>query len=199
MDISEKVAAYYEEEHSFKENIAILRELVLKTELEETYKWNFPTYTLNNKNVLSICKFKNHFGIWFFNGVFLTDPKNILEKPLEGKTKGMRRIKYTSNEKINTTTIQSYIFEAIENERKGLKMVPIKNTPETLIIPKLLQEAFEEHPQIKLAFNTITPYKQREYCNHINNAKQEKTKYARLEKIIPLIKQGIGLNDSYRK
>jgi len=80
MDKSEKVEAYFAEEHQYKKAIGNLRDLVLKTELQETFKWMFPTYTLANKNVLALCKFKGHFGIWFFNGVFLSDPKNILEK-----------------------------------------------------------------------------------------------------------------------
>ena len=101
MEKSEKVAKYYEEDHQFKNAISELRDLVLKSELEETFKWSFPTYTINNKNVLSICKFKNHFGIWFFNGVFLKDEKGILENAQEGKTKAMRHWKFSSIEEID--------------------------------------------------------------------------------------------------
>ena len=80
MDKSEKVEAYYDENHVFKEAISVLRDLVLKTSLEETFKWMYPTYTLKGKNVLAICKFKEHFGIWFFNGVFLSDKNKRITK-----------------------------------------------------------------------------------------------------------------------
>ena len=94
MDRSEKLETYYEKEHPFKKGIAFLRELALKTKAKEDFKWSIPVYTLNGKNVFGICKFNNHFGVWFFNGVFLKDPKKVLENAQEGKTKGMRHWKF---------------------------------------------------------------------------------------------------------
>ena len=79
MEKSEKLESYYEKEHPFREGIGFLREIALKTEAQEDFKWSIPVYTLNGKNVFGICKFKGHFGIWFFNGVFLTDSKKVLE------------------------------------------------------------------------------------------------------------------------
>ncbi|OWW25189.1 hypothetical protein B4Q04_11680 [Zobellia sp. OII3] len=89
MDIAEKSRSLLHRSTSFKNGVALLCQLVLKTDLEETYKWNFPTYTLDKKNVLAICKFKHHFGIWFFNGVFLNDPENLLETAQKGKPLAM--------------------------------------------------------------------------------------------------------------
>ena len=75
MDKTEKLEAYYEKGHPFKDGIALLRHVALKTEAKEDFKWRIPVYTWSNKNVFGICRFKSHFGVWFFNGVFLKDQK----------------------------------------------------------------------------------------------------------------------------
>ncbi|NJB72473.1 uncharacterized protein YdeI (YjbR/CyaY-like superfamily) [Saonia flava] len=198
MDKSEKVASYFDEEHRFKDSIAVLRNLVLKTGLDETYKWNFPTYTLNNKNVLSICKFKNHFGVWFFNGVFLKDEKKVLQNAQEGKTQGMRHWKFTSIDDINEMIVLAYMQEAVENQKKGLTITPKKTTKKSFVIPPMLLENINSDTKFKSAFDGLSPSKQKEYCEYITEAKQEKTKIARLHKIVPMIKEGIGLHDKYR-
>ena len=114
MEKGNKVEAYFIEDHLFKKEITILRNLALKCDLEETFKWSFPTYTLKGKNVLSICKFKRHFGIWFFNGVFLKDKNKVLENAQEGKTKAMRHWKFKTKNDIDKSLILSYIKEAID-------------------------------------------------------------------------------------
>ncbi len=198
MDKSEKVASYYEEQHRFKESIGVLRQLALEANLDETYKWNFPTYTLNSKNVLSICKFKNHFGLWFFNGVFLKDTKKVLKNPQEGKTQGMRHWKFNPIEDIDKISVLSYIQEAVENQKKGLTIIAKRSEKKNLVIPSLLTEALNNETELKKDFENLTPYKQREYCEYIISAKQEKTKVSRLQKILPMIKNGAGLNGRYR-
>lgn len=198
MNKTKNIAAYYEEQHHYKESISILRQLTLETNLVETYKWNFPTYTLNNKNVLSICKFKNHFGIWFFNGVFLKDQKNVLENALQGKTHSMRHWKFNTIGDIDKVTVLSYIIEAIENQKKGLAIAPKKSAKKDIEIPPLLMEALKGETTLKKSFEGLTPYKQREYCEHISAAKQEKTKVSRMQKMLPMIKNGLGLHDKYR-
>ncbi|MBQ4914377.1 YdeI/OmpD-associated family protein [Maribacter sp. MMG018] len=199
MEKSEKIEAYYNEEHRYKKAISLLRDRVLKTDLEETFKWSFPTYTLNNKNVLAICKFKNHFGIWFFNGVFLKDPHKVLENAQKGKTKAMRHWKFNGIDEIDKTVLDTYINEAIENQRKGIELTPLKKERTSRPkIPSLLSNAFIDNPDTKQAFNSLTPYKQKEYIEYITSAKQEKTKTSRLAKILPMIIEGRGLNDKYR-
>ncbi|MEO0525827.1 MAG: DUF1801 domain-containing protein [Bacteroidota bacterium] len=196
MDAKEKVEAYYSKEGPFKEGIALLRNLAVTTELEETYKWNFPVYTINKKNVLGICCFKNHFGVWFFNGAFLKDVNKVLENAQEGKTKAMRHWKFTSMDDIDSKKVLAYIREAIINQKKGIEHEPQRK--EKVKIPMLLKIALEEKPGLKIDFEALSPYKQKEYYEYISEAKQEKTKLSRLEKIVPMIKQGIGLNDKYR-
>ena len=192
-----KADAYFEKDGPFKEEIGILRELVLGTELEETVKWGAPVYTIQNKNVLGIMAFKNHYGLWFFNGVYLTDPENLLENAQDGKTKAMRHWKFRSNDKLDNKLILEYIQEAIENQKRGLELKPERN--KETAIPKLLLNVLETNEQLRQGFQGLTPYKQREYCEYIDTAKQEKTKISRLEKILPMIEKGVGINDKYRK
>lgn len=120
MEKFEKVAAYYEKEHPFKEAIGMLRRVVKETKLVETYKWSFPTYTLNNKNILAICRFNNHFSLWFFNGVLLKDEHQVLENAQEGKTKAMRHWKFSTQKEIDASKVLSYLNEAIQLQEKGI-------------------------------------------------------------------------------
>ena len=196
MDKLEKLETYYEKEHPFKKGIGMLRKIALKTEAKEDFKWSIPVYTLNGKNVFGICKFKNHFGVWFFNGVFLKDPKNVLENAQEGKTKGMRHWKFQSLEAVDEQIVLSYMKEALDNQRKGME-VKAEKTKE-VVIPELLLSEFKKDTTLRKAFNALSPYKQKEFSEHISEAKQEKTKLRRLEKIIPMIIEGVGLNDGYR-
>ncbi len=198
MENSEKLEAYFEQEHSFKEGISILRDLALKTKVEETLKWGSPVYTIEGKNVFWIARFKNHFGLGFFNGMFLKDPKKVLVNVQKGKTQAMRHWRFKSIGEIDAPTIVAYINEAVENQKKGMRLIPGKKKKSALIIPKLLRETLDSNPKTKKAFSILSPYKQRDFAEYISSAKQEKTKLARLEKIIPMINQGIGLNDKYR-
>ena len=197
MDPQEKIEAYYAKEQPFKDGIGLLRELALKTEFIETYKWGIPVYTIDNKNVLGILAFKHHFGIWFYNGVFLKDPKKVLENAQEGKTKAMRHWKFSTKEDIDEAAVLSYFHEAISNQKKGLTLASEKNKP--ILMPPLLKKALNNNQALKLNYESLTPYKQREYCEYISEAKQEKTKESRLEKCISHLEKGLGLHDKYRK
>ena len=199
MDKPEKIVRFYNENHQFKDGVHELRLLVLKCGLKETYKWSFPTYTFDNKNIIAISKFKTHFGIWFFNGVFLSDPMKILENAQEGKTKTMRHWKFKSLGEIDKSKVCKYITEAIENQKKGLQLSTKKKKKEKITIPTELMLEFDKNNILKNAFEKLSYSKQKEYTEYITLAKQEKTKLFRLTKIIPLILNGKGLNDHYRK
>ena len=196
MEKSAKIAAYFEKEGPFREGIARLRDLVSDTELEEDFKWSCPVYTLGKENVVGVLAFKNHFGLWFFNGVFLSDPLGVLENAQEGKTKAMRHWKFTSVEQIDPRHVKAYVLEAIANARKGVRLDPVKS--KKTAIPQLLQAALNSDPELQAAFGNLAPYKQRDYAEHIASAKQEATKKQRLDKILPMIRQGVGLHDKYR-
>lgn len=188
--------AYFEQEHIFSKGINLLRDIARKTEFVETVKWGGPVYTIENQNVMMIAAFKNHFGLWFFNGSLLTDPKGVLESAQE-KTKGMRHWKFRDINHIDKTAVLAYMEEAIANQKKGISVSPTRK--KTVVMPKILQNALDKDPQLLERFRAFSPGKQREFCEHISSAKQEKTRQSRLKKSLPLISEGIGLNDRYRK
>ena len=172
-----------------------LHAIIRKTPLVETTKWGGPVYTYNNKNVLGIGGFKSYFGIWFYNGVFLKDEKKLLINVNEENTKSLRQMRFNSANEIDEKLILAYIKEAIEIEEKGLA-IP-KEKKET-IIPEILQKELDRNSELSTKFNAFSPYKQREFIEHIISAKQEKTQITRLEKVILMILEERGLNDKYR-
>ena len=181
--------------NQWENEIEQLHAIIRKTPLVESTKWGGPVYTYNNKNVLGIGGFKSYFGIWFYNGVFLKDEKKLLINANEESTKSLRQMRFNSANEIDEKLILAYIKEAIEIEEKGLA-IP-KEKKET-IIPEILQNELDKNSELLAKFNTFSPYKQREFIEHITSAKQEKTQMARLEKIIPMILEEKGLNDKYR-
>ncbi|RAK25195.1 uncharacterized protein YdeI (YjbR/CyaY-like superfamily) [Flavobacterium aquaticum] len=172
-----------------------LHAIIRKMPLVETTKWGGPVYTYNNKNVLGIGGFKSYFGIWFYNGVFLKDEKKLLINANEENTKSLRQMRFNSANEIDEKLILAYIKEAIEIEEKGLA-IP-KEKKET-IIPEILQKELDRNFELSTKFNAFSPYKQREFIEHIISAKQEKTQITRLEKVILMILEERGLNDKYR-
>lgn len=197
MKKADSVEEYIENNNHFKDALEILRELILSTNLEETIKWSAPTYTLSGKNILGIGAFKNHFCLWFFNGVFLKDEHNLLEKAQE-KTKALRQMRFKKLEDINKPLVIAYIKEAIENQKNGKELKPVRTTKKDVTIPDLIAEEIKNNKNFKDAFKALTPSCQREYCNHIIDAKRESTKLSRLEKIKPMILKGAGLHDKYK-
>lgn len=191
------VEEYVEEHPNFSDALSKLRNIILTTEVEETVKWSAPVYTVNGKNVLGLGAFKNHFGIWFFNGVFLKDKHNLLVNAQENKTKALRQMRFESIEQIDKTIVLQYVKEAIENQKLGKEIKPERGKKET-VIPKELNLILNSNKDLKSAFKNLSPYKQREYCEYIDSAKREATKQTRLEKITPMIMQRIGLNDKYK-
>lgn len=181
--------------NQWENEIEQLHAIIRKTLLVESTKWGGPVYTYKNKNIVGIGGFKSYFGIWFYNGVFLKDEKKLLINANEENTKSLRQMRFNSVNEIDEKLILAYIKEAIEIEEKGLS-IP-KEKKET-IIPEILQNELDKNSELLAKFNTFSPYKQREFIEHITSAKQEKTQMSRLEKIIPMILEGKGLNDKYR-
>lgn len=181
----------------WQKELEFLRAIIQRTELVETRKWGGEVYTINNGNVLMLGAFKDYVSIWFYNGVFLKDPYQVLVNSQDGKTKALRHWQFTSVEEMQEDKIMEYIQEAIENEKKGLKWKP--ETSEEIEIPEILQNALNSNKAFLNAFNELTPFKQKEYIEHIDSAKREATKMSRLDKIIPMVLKGVGLNDKYRK
>lgn len=192
--VEEFIAAQAE----WQEALVLLRNILLQTELEEKIKWGFPCYTLNSKNVIGLGSFKSYCGLWFFQGVFLQDAAGVLVNAQEGKTKGMRQMRFASTDEINKSVVVSYIEEAIQNQKDGLEVKADKPSKE-VILPAELSSFLATHTEYQSAFDNFTPGKQREFAEYIATAKREATKTNRLEKIKPMILDGVSLNDKYRK
>lgn len=179
----------------WEKEIDLLKSIVNTTSLEETTKWGGIVYTCNGKNVLGIGGFKSYFGLWFFNGVFLKDEAKLLVSGNE-TTKAQRQMRFNGIEEIDEKIVLAYIKEAIALEEKGLKHKPEKSS---LLLSAYFETFLSANKEVKLAFDAFTLTKKKEFAEYIDTAKQEKTKEARLEKITPMILEGIGLNDKYRK
>jgi len=180
---------------NYSKILTTIRKVILSTELVETIKWGMPTYMINKKNVLGIGAFKSHYGIWFFQGSSLKDSNKVLKNAQEGKTKAMRQLRFNKDSKIDIVLLKSYILEAIDNEKNGVKLSPTKKP---LIIPIELQKVFSENELLFKSFNALTLTMKREFSDYISEAKKEQTKVKRLEKIIPLILNSKGLHESYK-
>lgn len=187
---------YFAAHPSWEEELRKLRKMILSTDVEETIKWGAPVYIVNGKNVLSIAAFKNHCAIWFYNGALLKDHTALLENSQEGKTKALRQIKFERGQEIPVQKLKGYVLEAVQNQKEGKEIKPEK-TKKTEIPPELVT-AFAEDPILETAFKNLTPGRQREYVEHMNEAKRAATKQRRLEKITPMIKAGQGLNNKYK-
>ncbi|MCC6508034.1 MAG: YdeI/OmpD-associated family protein [Pirellulaceae bacterium] len=178
----------------WREEMKRLRSIVLQCGLTEEVKWGIPCYTLENQNVLTISALKNYCAIGFFKGVLLQDAQGILSRPGEN-SQSSRLIRFTNVREIDDLelTLREYIREAIEVEKKGLK-VDFKAKSE-LVLPDELIKKFEELPALQTAFTALTPGRQRGYVLYFAAAKQSKTRASRIEKCIPDILEGRGLHD----
>ena len=192
----DSVDSYIQKHSNFSEALTILRDIIMTTELNESIKWSAPVYDLDGKNVLGLGAFKNHFGIWFFNGVFLKDDQKLLVNAQE-KTKALRQMRFSDINDINVDIVKTYVKEAIQNQKLGKEIKPERNSGK-IKIPSELQKALDDNSALQKAFDNLTPGKQREYYSHIESAKRDATKLSRIEKIKPMILDGKGLYDKYK-
>jgi uncharacterized protein YdeI (YjbR/CyaY-like superfamily) len=193
-----KTVEEYLENHSQQQStLEVLRDILLKTELEETIKWGAPVYTLAGKHVIGLGAFKSYVGLCFFQGVFLQDQAKVLVNAQEGKTKALRQWRFESSHDLDKGLIKEYIAEAIQNQQEGKELLPDKTKP--LVIPPELQEALHTNSSLAGAFEQLNLTKKREFAEYIAEAKRPATKVKRLAKISPMILEGVGLNDKYKK
>jgi uncharacterized protein YdeI (YjbR/CyaY-like superfamily) len=192
----ESVDAYIADEEKWQEELVHLRTLILATGLDEQIKWLFPCYTYQNKNIVGLASFKDYFGLWFYQGAILRDADNKLVNAQEGKTQAMRQWRMYNKSEIDHELITSYIHEAIENEKAGKRVVIVKK--QVVESPEFM-EALQQDHALMAAFEALTPGRQKDYHEHINSAKRDATKQSRISKSIPIIMQGLGLSDKYKK
>ncbi len=193
-----RITEYINKNNHWAQELNLLRSVLLEVGLVEDIKWGIPAYIHKGKNIMGMSAFKSYVGIWFHQGVFLKDDQKVLINAQEGKTKAMRQWRFNTIEEINADLVKAYALEAMKNSEEG-KVIKAERNSKPLIIPEELQTVFAKDTEVKLKFEEFTLSKKREFTDHISEAKRESTKLKRIEKIIPLILNGVGLHDKYRK
>jgi uncharacterized protein YdeI (YjbR/CyaY-like superfamily) len=189
-----KVAWYFEKNEKWQSAIKKLRTIILDCGLTEELKWGCPCYTHENSNIVLIHVFKEYCAVLFFKGALLNDPSGILVQQTKN-VQGARQMRFTSPKEITEVEkiLKTYIYEAIEVERAGLK-VKLKKTTE-FSMPEEFQKKLNKSASLKKAFEALTPGRQRGYLLYFSSAKQSKTREERVEKYTKQILSGKGLND----
>ncbi|GFP75541.1 YdeI/OmpD-associated family protein [Clostridium fungisolvens] len=194
INMNPKVDDFLSKAQKWQGEFEKLRMIILDCELNEELKWGKPCYTFDGKNIVLIHGFKEYCAILFIKGALLKDTNGILIQQTENVQAG-RQIRFTNVQEIveMENILKSYIYEAIEVEKAGLEVELKKN--EDYLIPEELQDKFNEIPELKTAFEALTPGRQRAYIFYFSDAKQSKTRAARVEKYMQQILSGKGLND----
>jgi len=186
-----KVDFYFDKAKKWQKEQEQLRGIVLECQLTEELKWGVPCYTYQNNNIVLIHEFKEYCALLFFKGALLHDTNKILIQQTEN-VQAARQIRFTNLKEITDqkASIKSYIYEAIEVEKAGLKVV-LKKTREFEIVDEF-QKKLDENPALKTAFEALTPGRQRAYLLHFSSPKQSKTRETRVEKAMDQILDGKG-------
>lgn len=188
-----QVDVYLSKAKQWREEFVRLRNIILGHELIEELKWGKPCYMFQESNLLILQGFKSYCALMFCKGALLKDAHGLLKKPGES-TQAARQIRFTDVREIAELepVLAAYIREAMEAERAGLK-VEFKKNPEP--VPDELQKQLEANAALKAAFQGLTPGRRRAYILHFSAPKQSRTRESRVEKCIPQILAGKGLND----
>src|SRR5579872_7349291 len=170
-----------------------LRKIALDCDLTEEIKWGKPCFTYQGRNVAIVIPLKDACALSFFKGALLKDPKRILQKI--GQVQAGRWIKFTSLKEITAmqSILRNYIYEAIGVEESG-KKVTLKKASE-YAVPEELQARLDTAPELRAAFEALTPGRRKSYIFHISGAKQVKTRAARAKRCVPMILSGHGFNE----
>jgi uncharacterized protein YdeI (YjbR/CyaY-like superfamily) len=189
-----KVDAFLSRAKKWQAEMKKLRMIILDCPLSEELKWGVPCYTFQNTNLVLIHAFKEYCAVLFAKGALLKDPKRILIRQTEN-VQAARQVRFTNFRQVveMEPILKAYISEAIEVEKAGLK-VNYKKTSE-FKIPEEFQNKLDEFPALKTAFEALTPGRQRGYILYFTSAKQSKTRESRIEKYMPQILKGKGLDD----
>lgn len=192
--INPKVDAYVSKAKKWQEELEKLRMILLDCQLTEELKWGKPCYTFQKRNIVIMLPLKEYCTLLFFKGALLKDANGILIKPGENTQAG-RQIRFTNVREIveMESILKAYIYEAIEVEKAGLKVNFKKSTE--LQFPEEFQNKLDENPNLKIAFEALTPGRQRAYIFYFSAPKQSKTRESRVDKCISQIINKRGLNE----
>lgn len=185
---------YFQKEKQWHDEIAKLRVILLNSGLQEELKWGCPAYTHDGNNIVLIHVFKAYCAVLFFKGALLKDTDNVLIQQTKN-VQSARQMRFTGISEITKqqAILKRYVAEAIAVEKAGLK-VELKKTAD-YEVPEEFEQKLKAMPALKKAFQALTPGRQRAYLFHFSGAKQSKTREARIEKHIPKILAGKGLDD----
>jgi uncharacterized protein YdeI (YjbR/CyaY-like superfamily) len=189
-----KVDFFFNKAGKWQKEFQLLRTIVLGCGLEEELKWGCPCYTFQQRNVVVIHGFKEYCALLFFKGALLSDPEGILIQQTKN-VQSARQVRFTHLREIKKLkrVLETYIYEAIEVEKAGLK-VKLKKTSD-FAIPEEFQKKLKKNAALKKAFDSLTPGRQRGYIFYFSQPKLSKTRESRVEKYLPQILKGKGLND----
>lgn len=189
-----KVDWYFSKAGQWQKEFEKLRKIVLACDLIEELKWGHPCYQFEKSNIVLMHGFKEYCALLFFKGALLKDKKGILVQQTEN-VQAARQIRFTNVQEINKMekTLRDYIYEAVKVEEAGLK-VNLKKTNE-FTMPEEFQTKLEKNKKLKTAFEALTPGRQRGYLLYFSSAKQATTRESRIEKYVPQILKGKGLED----
>lgn len=192
--LNPKVDSFLNREVKWHEEMVMLRGIVLSCELTEELKWGTPCYTVDGKNVVVIHGFKDYCALLFFKGALMKDPAGILIRQTENVQSG-RQARFTGIDEITgrEQLLKEYVLQAVEVEKSGRKVDKIK--PSDLQYPEELSIRLDEYPSLQKAFDALTPGRKRAYVLFFAQPKQSATRISRIEKCIPAILAGKGLND----
>ncbi len=189
-----KVDFYFIKAKKWRKELEQLRIILLDCGLTEELKWGCPCYSFEKSNIILIHVFKEYCAVLFFKGALLNDANAILIQQTKN-VQAARQVRFTNVQEIieKKLILKAYIFEAIEVERAGLK-VELKKTTE-FNMPEEFQNKLKDNPALNKAFNLLTPGRKRGYLLYFSAPKQSKTRASRIEKSVPQILEGKGLND----
>jgi uncharacterized protein YdeI (YjbR/CyaY-like superfamily) len=187
-----KVDAFIGRAKTWRAEIEWLRAILLDCGLDEDIKWGKPCFAFEGSNVAIIQPFKEHCSLMFFKGALLKDTHGLLRSQGEN-TQSAMRLEFTSIKQVTKAAVASYVKQAVEVEKAGLK-VEFKAKDE-LELPTELTQILKKDSKLAKAFKALTPGRQRAYVMHFSDAKQSQTRTARIEKCIPKILAGLGMND----
>ena len=185
---------FFDKPTKWQEGYELLRTLVIDSGLTEELKWGCPCYTFQGKNVVLIHGFKDYCALLFMKGALLKDPQNILVQQTQN-VQSARQVRFTNIAQIKKMlpVLKSYIKEAKSIEKAGLK-VDLKPTKE-YSMPEEFETVLKDSPELKHAFENLTPGRQRGYLLYFSAPKQSKTRETRIEKYFDKILEGKGLDD----
>lgn len=190
-----KAEQFFDKAGKWKEEFHLLREIVRENKsLEEDYKWMHPCYTFQGKNIVLIHGFKEYCALLFHKGALIKDTQGVLIQQTEN-VQSARQIRFTNTEQIIAlrSIIKDYIKEAVEIEKSGKKvdMKKVADYP----VPEEFQRTLDEDKALHKAFYSLTPGRQKGYLFYFNQARQTKTREARIEKYYQRILDGKGIDD----